>query len=275
MRMLLLAAVLMSVAVPSVAETPYERGKYLMESVVACGNCHTPRGRQGPAVDRELSGGAAFKEPFGIAVASNLTPDPGTGLGRWTDEQIVTAIREGRRPDGSIIGPPMPIGLYRGMSDADVRAIVAYLRAVKPVVNAVPRSMYTVPLPPDYGPPLGSVTAPPRSDTLAYGAYLAGPLGHCIECHSTPDARGIPDVVGKPGGGGMEFSGPWGVVRAPALTPSALGNWTDAQIRTAVKTGVRPDGRRLGPPMGYAYYNRMRDEDLDAIVAYLRSLKPL
>ena len=71
--------------------------------------------------------------PMFIANAPNITQDKVTGIGSWTDAQIIAAIREGRRPDGSIIGPPMPIGLYRGLSDTDVNAIVAYLRTVKPV----------------------------------------------------------------------------------------------------------------------------------------------
>jgi hypothetical protein len=77
------------------------------------------------------------------AVVPNITPDPETGIGRWTDAQIATAIREGRRPDGSIIGPPMPIALYRGLSDRDLMAIVTYLRTVPPKRNAVTqRSTY-------------------------------------------------------------------------------------------------------------------------------------
>jgi hypothetical protein len=71
------------------------------------------------------------------AVVPNITPDPETGIGRWTDVQIATAIREGRRPDGSIIGPPMPIALYRGLSDHDLTAIVTYLRTVPLKRNAV------------------------------------------------------------------------------------------------------------------------------------------
>jgi hypothetical protein len=136
---------------------------------------------------KELAGGTRFQEGFGVACASNITPDPETGIGKWTDEQIIVAIREGRRPDGTIIGPPMPIALYRGLSDADARAIVAYLRARPPVVNKVAKSEYKVPLPPAYGLPItGPVTAPPPSDKVAYGGYLAGPLGHCTECHSSP-----------------------------------------------------------------------------------------
>src|SRR5262245_39951741 len=143
-------AILLSTGSSVQAETSLERGRYLMQGIVACGNCHTPMGPNGPEFERELAGGLEFKEQPFTAYAPNITPDPETGIGRWSDEQIILAIREGKRPDGSIIGPPMPIGLYRGISDSDARAIVAYLRAAKPVRNPVPKSVYRIPLPPHY-----------------------------------------------------------------------------------------------------------------------------
>jgi mono/diheme cytochrome c family protein len=256
-------------------QTRLERGTYLMSSIVACGNCHTQNTPQGPRPGMELAGGTRFDEPFGVAYASNITPDPETGIGKWTDEQLILAIREGKRPDGSLIGPPMPIPLYRGLADDDLKAIVAYLRAAKPVANKVPKSEYKVPLPPAYGPPVGSVAAPVKSDKVAYGAYLAGPAGHCMECHSTPGPHGAPDFENKPGGGGMSFNGPWGVSYAANITPTNLAKWSEADIKKAITEGVRPDGVRLKPPMAYGYYKNIAPDDLDAIVAYLRTLKPL
>jgi mono/diheme cytochrome c family protein len=257
------------------AQTPLQRGKYLMDGIVACGNCHTPKGPQGDLPGMELAGGLKFDEPFGVAYAPNITPDRETGIGTWTDAQIIAAIREGKRPDGSIIGPPMPIALYRGISDDDVRAIVAYLRQVKPVKNTVEKPQYKVPLPPSYGPPVTRVVAPPKTDKVKYGAYLAGPLGHCTECHSTPDARGVPDFANKTGGGGLSFNGPWGLSYAPDITPTGIGKWSDADVKKAITTGVRPDGTALKPPMPYHHYRNISGADLDAIVAYLRTLKPL
>ena len=102
------------------SESLFERGDYLINGIVACGNCHTPQGPDGPLAGMELAGGLVIEEPEFTVVTPNITPDPETGIGRWSDEEIIAAIREGRRPDGSIIGPPMPIGLYRGMSDRDV-----------------------------------------------------------------------------------------------------------------------------------------------------------
>lgn len=254
------------------AETRVERGRYLTESIVACGNCHTPQGPDGPLPGMALAGGLKIEEKPFTAYGSNITPDKATGIGRWTDAQIIAAIREGRRPDGSLIGPPMPIGLYRGLSDSDVRAIVAYLRTVKPVRNKVQKSEYRMPLPPSYGPPVGKVRDVPKTDRVAYGRYLAGPAGHCIECHSPPGPNGAPDLEGKLGAGGFSFSGPWGVSVSTNITPAGLGRYSDADLKKVITTGIRPDGTRLKPPMGVSYYARMRAGDLEALVAYLRTL---
>ena len=266
------AVVLVGIGTAS-AQTPLERGKYLMNSIVACGNCHTPQTPQGPVSGKELAGGTRFEEGFGVAYAPNITPDAETGIGKWSDADLIKAIRDGKRPDGTTIGPPMPIALYRDISDADAQAIVAYIRATPPVVNKVAKSEYKMPLPPAYGAPVTTVSAPPRTDKVAYGAYLAGPLGHCIECHSAPGANGGPDFVNGLGAGGIHFNGPWGVAIARNITPTNLKDWSDGDVKKAITTGVRPDGERLKPPMAYGYYKNMTPEDLDALVAWLRSLK--
>lgn len=264
-------------ALPAAAETPLERGTYLMEAVAACGNCHTPITPEGqPIAGKELAGRLLEDiEPF-TAYAPNITPDEETGIGSWTDEEIITAIREGKRPDGSIIGPPMPIGLYRGLSDSDAKAIVAYLRSIPAVKNEVPKSTYRIPLPPSYGPPVGEVADVPEGVTVEYGAYLAGPVAHCIECHTPMGERGI-DYENRLGAGGFEFHGPWGTSVSANLTSheDGIANVSDEDIVTMVTTGTRPDGTRMFPPMGYGYYAKMRPDDLKAIIAYLRTLPPL
>lgn len=261
----------------ALAETMAERGAYLVNGIGTCGNCHTPRG--GPMKGKPFAGGSPFggpKAPF-TAYASNITPDEETGIGSWTDAQIMRAFREGKRPDGSTIGPPMAIELYRGISDSDAKAIVAYLRTLKPVRNKVKKSVYRMKLPKAYGPPIGMVADVPKSDKVAYGAYLAGPMGHCIECH-TPMVRGHSDYKNDVGRGGRVFHGPWGATVSRNITPhpdDGLGKWSDAEIKRAITKGIRRDGSRLKPPMGYPLYNTMTDSDLNAIVAYLRSIKPL
>lgn len=268
-----LAAALLAAALGVAhAESPLERGRYLIQSIAACGNCHTPQGPGGPVAGQEMAGGMVIEEPPFTARVPNITPDRETGIGAWTDAQIAAAIRDGRRPDGTLIGPPMPIARYRGISDEDVAALVAYLRQVPARQRKVAKSEYRMPLPPAYGPPVGRVPTPDRDDRLAWGRYLAGPLGHCVECHSAPDANGVPDVERGLGGGGMRFSGPWGVSVAPPITPATLGRYSDAELKAIVTRGQRPDGSRLKPPMATGYYANMTAPDLDALVAYLRSL---
>jgi mono/diheme cytochrome c family protein len=275
----LLGAAVVVCAASSHAETPLERGTYLMRSIVACGNCHTPKGPDfKPLNDQELAGGFAIDAPVFHAVAANITPDKETGIGNWTDAQIIDAIRNGKRPDGTIIGPPMPIAFYRDMSDDDVRAIVAYLRSVKPIRNKVEKSSYKIPLPPAYGPIVTQVAVPPGGDRLAYGHYLASALGHCLDCHTPILPSGQNDMA-RLGAGGNELPGPGNsVVMSPNLTPGnpkGMASWTDAQVKTAIRTGHRPDGSPLVGPMAFAWYQNISDADLDLLVGYLRSLKPV
>ena len=252
-----------------------ERGRYLVEVTAACGNCHTPQGPQGPIPGQTLAGGFVVVDapPF-RAVASNITQDPDTGIGRWTDAQIATAIREGKRPDGSIIGPPMPFAFYRGLSDQDLAAMVAFLRTVQPIRNEVEKSVYRIPLPPAYGPPVTSVP-PPANDPVSRGAYLAGPVAHCLECHTPMLPNGHNDMS-RLGAGGNAFPGPWGTSVSANLTPHERGlrDWTDDEIIRAVTQGVSRDDRRLFPPMAFWAYRNMSRQDLTDLVAYLRSLPP-
>jgi mono/diheme cytochrome c family protein len=120
-----------------------------------------------------------------------------------------------------------------------------------------------------------NVTAPSRSDTVKYGQYLAGPLGHCLDCH-TPWVKGQPQMD-KAGAGGNPFRGPWGVAVARNLTPheSGLKGWSDAEIERAIREGVRKDGTPLRPPMAYGWYKNISAADMKALIAYLKSLKPL
>ncbi len=267
-----LASVLLATCATAGADERLDRGKYLVESIAGCGNCHTPQGPNGPLPGMALAGGLVMKDPTFTAVSANITPDPETGIGKWTDAQISVAIREGRRPDGSLIGPPMPFQQYRSLSDNDLAAIVSYLRTVPPVKNAVARTKYPFPLPPAWGPPVGKIPDVAQNDPVAYGRYLAGPMGHCIECHSAPDQKGVPDTRNALGAGGMVFLGPWGESTSSNITPTNLKRYSDAALKKIIATGVRPDGSHLKPPMGVPYYAKMTEHDLNALIAYLRTL---
>ncbi|QQA44937.1 cytochrome c [Pelagovum pacificum] len=218
---------------------------------------------------RVVEDSAAF-----TAIADNITP--GGAVADWTDEEFVRAIREGIRPDGSVIGPPMPIALYRGLSDDDVMSMVLYLRGVPAVDNDPGESTYNIPLPPAYGPPIESVAHPEDGVTEAYGAYLAGPVAHCLECHTTMGEMG-PMFDTHLGAGGLEFHGPWGVSVASNITPSGDGiaGYSDEELAAMITQGVRPDGGPMYPPMPYANFARMTEDDLAAVILYLRSMPPL
>lgn len=269
----------MGLSAGGLAETPAERGAYLVNTIAACGNCHTPKNPDGSEQrDKTLAGGFVIELPPFTAIAPNITQDAETGIGRWTDQQIARAIREGVRPNGTVIGPPMPVEFYSKISDRDVAAIVAHLRAVAPVRNAVAKSVYRVKLPESWGNAAGDPDPPPQPDQVAYGAYLAGPVGHCMECHTPMRADGMGRDLARAGAGGPPVPGPDGLVAPPNITPdreTGIGRWTDGEIKRAITRGVSRDGRMLSPPMPFAYYARMTIRDLDAVVAYLRSLKPL
>lgn len=255
------------------------RGRYLGEVVAVCGACHDARGTGGqPAPGMPLAGGRVFEERGFRAVAPNITQDRETGVGGWTDAQLAEAIRSGHRPDGSLIGPPMPVEGYRGISDRDLRALVAWLRTIPPVRNPVTdRSRYPFELTP-HGQPVVSVPDPPVDDPVERGRYIAVNLAHCMDCHSAQLSEGRADPTGR-GAPGLTFDGPWGAVQARNISPHpdyGIGRWTDEQVIAAFTRGVSADGRRLIPPMSARAptWARMDPRDQRDIVAYLRSLPP-
>ncbi|MCL4189495.1 MAG: cytochrome C [Rhodobacteraceae bacterium] len=258
----------------AMAETPLERGEYLVRGPGGCGNCHTPFGPQGPDMAMELAGRLVEDGPAFRAVAPNITP--GGRIAGWSDAELARAIREGIRPDGSVIGPPMPVLLYRGLSDGDLAAIVAFLRTLPAVAADPGRSEYRIPLPPAWGPPVGSVAEVPRGVTVEYGAYLAGPVAHCVECHTPMGPEG-PLFDSRLGAGGFEFHGPWGVSVAANITPheDGIAGYSDAELAAMITRGLRPDGSAMLPPMPYGHFAAFTGDDLAAVILYLRSLPPL
>ena len=248
-----------------------ERGTYLMNSIVACGNCHAQRDKQGrPIAELGLSGGEVFDEKPFKAYASNITPDPETGVGKWTEAQLIRGIREGIRPDGSLIGPPMPIHMYRGISDDDARALVAYLRAQPPVKNVVPKYDLSHQA-------AAQLWAADQEDDRRAVAQQSGQIRRVPGRTSRPLHR-LPhsvyllshasDII--IGAGSTPFPGPGGVSVSRNLTPTALKGWSDAEIARAIREGKSRDGSPLKPPMALWWYKNINDQDMAAIVAYLR-----
>jgi mono/diheme cytochrome c family protein len=251
------------------------RGGYLVNTVAACGNCHTLRAADAtPTPGMFLAGGQRFDIPPGLARAKNLTPDKDTGLGSWTDQQIIRAMREGTTREGNILGPPMPVDYYNKMSDADAQAIVAYLRTVPPIRNEVPDSKYRIPLHAE--PPAKGLPAPPKTNKIAYGEYLAT-MAHCVECH-TPAVGPKRDYEKQFAAGGFTFNivGRTSVSRnITSDRETGIGAWSDEEVKRAITQGFDRKDKKLVPPMPYNYFKDLAPDDLDAIVAYVRTFPPI
>lgn len=255
------------------------RGEYIVRNGAVCGHCHAAD-RKNP--DGPLSGGADFRNwRLGIARATNLTPDPETGLGAWSDAEIVRALRNGQSRDGRLIAPVMPYEWFHGMSDSDALAVVRYLRSLPPVRNEVkqsPNFVFRVGRALLLRPkPAMTVTAPPRGATPEYGRYLAVHVALCADCH-TPRG-GIKAEADK----SRLFAGmanpPKGFPAKPSnLTPdeeTGIGRWSEEDFVRTIRTGRNPQGRELHPFMPWHEQQRMTDDDLRAIYRYLRTVKPI
>ncbi len=242
-----------------------ERGRYLA-TIGICDSCHTPHDANGSILKgMELSGG----HRVGGLLSSNITPDKDTGIGAWTDQQIIDAIRNGKRPNGETVRPPMGVFFYRNISDLDMAAIVAYLRSVPAVRNRVERVESRAPAP--VFAPVQDVSAPDRSDKRAYGKYLGETIAHCYQCH-TPRKEGLPDMARWGAGGNAYTARGGGQVTAPNITQTNLASWTDEQVKLAITKGVRPDGSTLAAVMDFDLYAVFSPADLDALVAYMRTV---
>jgi mono/diheme cytochrome c family protein len=253
-----------------------QRGDYLMNTIMTCANCHSPKGPPAATAGKDYSGGLTWDEPPFKVTAPNITQDKNTGIGSWTDAQIKTMLLTGKNPHGVQEAEVMPTMYYPILTTGDLDGIVAYLHTLKPVSNKVPDPIYKIALPHHVFPGAEkSYSQSDLNDKLKRGFYLAT-IGHCLECH-TPFAQGGGgrDFKNSLGKGGAEFPGPWGVSTSRNITSSktaGIGNWTDAEVKTAITQGKRKDGSPLKPPMGFQYYAHMTDADLDAVIAFVRTL---
>jgi mono/diheme cytochrome c family protein len=252
------------------------RGKYLVDTVMTCHNCHTPRGPNGVNYDKALSGALRFDEPPFDVTAANITTDKETGIGAWSADDIKKFLTTGMRPNGVPVANVMPTGFYKVMTARDLDAVAAYLRTLPPVSNKVPAPVYKIALPQTFVPyAQQQMSEADFGDKVKHGLYLAT-IAHCMECHSPLGPKGR-DFT-RMGGGGFEFKGPWGVSVSRNITSSktkGLGGWSDDEIKRAITQGVSRDGSKLKPPMGFEFYAKMTPEDLNDIVAYIRTVPAL
>lgn len=258
------------------------RGKYLVEGVLVCLGCHSPHDWKAPGAPI-LAGMTGAGEIFpeqglpGTVVAPNITPDRETGAGNWTDDQLARAIREGVGYDGRALFPMMPYQHFRQLSDEDLASVIVYVRSLAPVRNPLPKTELIFPV--KYlirnvpKPLTAPAVAPDLRTPEQRGAYLVN-LALCADCH-TPSVRGEP-IPGRDFSGGQKFVGPWGTVMSANLTPDASGipYYDEKLFLQAMRTG-QVGARTLNPLMPWSVYRNMTDEDLKAIFAYLRTLKPV
>jgi hypothetical protein len=266
-------------AAPAPKETRLARGKYLVEHVGICLYCHSEidwKASGFPQVKGTRGGGAVFPDKAvpGLVVSRNITPQ---ALGDCTDQQIARAMREGVGCDGTRLFPVMPYHFFHVMSDDDVAAVVAYLRNLEPLKNDLPKTKIpdevwaAIPAMPPITEP---VSAPARSDKVAYGRYLTN-IGLCIECHTPVDRTGAP-LPGLAYAGGRILDGPWGRVASANLTTDASGiPYYDEELFKSVLHTCKVQVRELNHIMPCEYFKGMTDEDMSAIFAFLQSLPPV
>jgi hypothetical protein len=257
------------------------RGKYLAETT-GCFGCHSPHDwtqHGGPFIEGKLGSGGAldFADLPGHIVAPNLTSDTETGAGDWTDDQFARAVREGIGHDGRALFPMMPYEFYKSMSDEDIESLVVFLHTLPPVKNKLPVTKLNFPV--NYlirnapEPITSPITGPDRSDPVKWGEYVVQ-TGACEECH-TPVVghERSPELAFA---GGFHLQGPWGNVSSANITPDATGisYYDQALFTQALQTGY-VKARELNSIMPYREYKNFTADDVKAIFAYLRTVKPI
>jgi mono/diheme cytochrome c family protein len=268
------------------------RGEYLYKVTWQCGDCHTPENGD---PDGPPSGGRLFDlrttgPGFGLFYSKNITPDTSTGIGSWTDGELVQAIREGVNKSRHVLFPIMPVDWMKNLSDEDALALAAYLRSLPPVrheIKAPEPSLFAKALfafgvlsP---GPQISSpIVAPPPGPTAEYGRYFATAAAGCADCHTPRNLQNGQFYLDSLfAGGSLLFGEPEGdpsSAYARNIRPhetDGIGKWTEEQFVRAVTSGVRPDSTVLDTHMPYAQYRYLAPDDLRAVYLFLRSLSPL
>jgi len=253
-----------------------QRGELLFH-IGGCTNCHTAKNGQ------LLAGGDAIVSPYGDFYAPNITPDPETGIGGWTLEQFVRAMREGRDPQGRPLYPSFPYTSYTRMTDEDLAALKVYLDSLPAVSQSSRPHELWFPFNVRWGlnlwqwlffTPERFVPDPARDEAWNRGAYLVLAPGHCGECHTPRTFYGV-----------LEWDRPFvgaqlGKERIPDITPNpahGLGEWSTSDLGIFLKLGMMPDGDFVGSEMAKVVNNgtsKLPDADIAAIVTYLEGLPP-
>ena len=258
------------------------RGQYLFENF-GCFDCHGEHDwtkHESPLIEGTRGAGYAVFPMAGLpgrVVPPNITPDPETGAGNWTDDMLARAIREGIGHDGRALFPFMPYLDFRHMSDEDLASVIAYLRSIPLVRKALPKTEIIFPVKylmrNEPQPITAPVPQPDVSTPVKRGEYLVTIAG-CTECHP-PQAKGQP-ICGLEFAGGFVLEGPWGRAASANITPdpSGISYYDEALFLELILTGY-VKARKINQIMPWDHYRHLTDEDLKGIFAYLHTLKPV
>jgi mono/diheme cytochrome c family protein len=251
------------------------RGKYAA-TAADCVACHTAPG------GTPFAGGLPFKTPMGIIYAPNITADPGTGIGNWSDAQFLRALHEGIGANGERLYPAFPYTSFAGISDEDALAIKAYLFSIPAVAQKNRENEMQFPYNMRFLMTFwnllnfrngGSQQASQTPD-LERGAYLAGALGHCAECHSPRNLTMGVDSAKYLAGGSVDG---WTAFNLSSSKDEGLGNWTTDELAQYLKTGNVPGKAQAAGPMAEVVENstsHLSDPDLQALAAYIKTVPP-
>ena len=247
------------------------RGRYVAVEA-DCSGCHTAAG------GRPYAGGYPLKSPFGIIYGSNITPDTATGIGSWSKAQFERSLRLGRSKDGSYLYPAMPYENYTKMTAADMDALWAYMRTVRPVKNTPPKNTLPFPFTVRTGLAVwqslyftpGPFAPNPRKDARwNRGSYLVQAMGHCGQCHTPRNEAQAMQTRHPLGGADIEG---WFAPDISGDPASELRHWTAGQIAAYLKTGLAPNNANAFGPMQETVHDslsKMTASDLKAVAAYL------
>jgi mono/diheme cytochrome c family protein len=251
-----------------------ERGAYLAKAA-DCMVCHTAKGGD------EYAGGLGFKLPFGTLYSTNITPDKETGIGTYTDQQFLDAVRNGTRRDGARLYPAMPYVSYTYLTDADVLAIKAYLFSLPAVAAKPPENTLAFPFNQRWAMAFWSAVFnpntrfepdPARSPEWNRGAYLAEALAHCGECHTPRNLAFALDNRKKFGGA---VTAGWRAFNVSSDKATGIGAWRDEDVASYLSMGHAAGHGTASGPMGEAVdhsLSQLAPEDIHALVTYLRSV---
>jgi mono/diheme cytochrome c family protein len=260
-------------AAGALSPDPVARGRYLVDAG-DCRSCHTNPG------GAPFAGARPIGTPFGDIYSSNITPDPQTGIGAWTDEQFYRALHDGVRPNGQRLYPAFPYPHFTRLTRADADALHAYLRTLPPVSQVKPPNRLPFPLNIRfvlriwnalYFHPGTFQPDPNRSEAWNRGAYLVEGPGHCAACHTPMNLLGA-ERRDKPYQGGKIDD--WVTLNLTGSGRDGLTSWSQADLVEYLRTGRNGQATATGS-MGEVVYqstSRMSDADLQAIATYLKAL---